>query len=64
MAFGFLNEKRVEGHLGGSVVERLPGAQGIIRGSCDQVPHRAPCEEPASPPACVSTSVSVCLMNK
>ena len=39
------------GHLGGSVVERLPLAQGMIPGSWDQVPHRAPCTESASPSA-------------
>ena len=50
------------GRLGGSVVERLPLAQVMIPGSQDRVPHQAPCREPASPPACVSASVS--LMNK
>ena len=30
------------GHLGGSVVERLPLAQGVILGSSDQVPHWVP----------------------
>ena len=29
-------------YVGGSVVERLPLAQGVILGSWDQVPHRAP----------------------
>ena len=48
------------GHLGGSVVEHLPLAQGVIPGSWDRVPHRAPCVEPASPSACVSAS----LLNK
>ena len=42
------------GHLGGSLVERLPLAQGVVLGSRDQVPHWAPCMEPASPSACVS----------
>ena len=42
------------GHLGGSVVERLPLAQVIIPGSWDQVPHQAPCRQPASPSASVS----------
>ena len=37
-----------QGHLGGSVVERLPSAQGVIPGSWDQVLHRAPHREPAS----------------
>ena len=44
-----------EGHLGLSVVECLPLAQGVFLGPWDQVPHRAPCKEPASPSACVST---------
>ena len=30
------------GHLGGSAVERLPSAQGVILGSWDWVPHRVP----------------------
>ena len=36
------------GHLGGSVVECLPSAQGVILGSWDQVPHPAPHKEPMS----------------
>ena len=56
------------GHLGGSVVEHLPSAQVVILGSWDQVPHRAPHTEPASPSACVSASPSLplplFLMNK
>ena len=53
-------------HLGGSVVERLPSAQGTILGSMDQVLHQALCEEPASPSDCVSASLSlsVSLINK
>ena len=42
------------GCLGSSVVEHLPSAQGVILESQDQVSHRAPCMEPASPSACVS----------
>ena len=42
------------GHLGGSVVEHLPSAQGVIPESRDGAPHQAPCEEPASPSLCVS----------
>ena len=57
-------EMNLSGHLGGSVVERLPSAQGLIPGSWDRVPHRAPCRKPASPSACVSASLSVSLMNK
>ena len=53
-------------NLGGSVVEHLPSAQGVILGSWDQVLHQAPCMEPASPSACVSASASfsLSLMNK
>ena len=47
------------GHLGGSVVERRPSAQGLIPGSWDRVLHRVPCMEPASPSACVSVSLCV-----
>ena len=47
------------GHLGGSVVEHLPWAPVVILGSWDQVPHRAPHREPASPSA-----LSLSLMNK
>ena len=44
----------------------LPSAQGMIPEFQDQVPHWAPCVEPASPSAYVSDSlsVSVSLMNK
>ena len=49
------------GHLGGSVVERLPSAQGMILESQDQAPHWAPCMEPASPSTCVSACVSASL---
>ena len=53
-----------KGHLGGSAVEHLPSAQGVILGSWDQVPHQTPCMEPASPSAYVSASLCVSLMNK
>ena len=43
-----------QGRLGGSEVKCLPSAQGVILESQDQVPHQAPCMEPASPSACVS----------
>ena len=36
----------------------LPSVQGVIP---DRVPHQAPCLEPASPSACVSASVCVCV---
>ena len=51
----------LKGSLGGSVVEYLPLAQGMILESWDGVPHQAPCMEPASPFACVSDSFSLCL---
>ena len=43
----------------GSVAERLPLVQDVIPQSQDQVPHRAPCMERASPSA--SISASLCL---
>ena len=53
------------GTLGGSAVEPLPSAQSVIPGSWDQVPHLAPCMEPASPPsAYVSAAFLVSLMNR
>ena len=53
------------GRLGGSVVGRLPSAQGVILESLDRVPHWAPCMEPvSSPSARVSASLSLSLMNK
>ena len=41
--------KATRGWTGGSVVERLSSAQGVIPGSWDGDPHRAPHREPASP---------------
>ena len=41
------------------MVECLPLAQGVILGSRDQVPHWAPCMEPASASACVCDSLCV-----
>ena len=52
------------GHLGGSVVERLPLAQGVILGSWDRVPYRDPLGELASASVCVSAFLCVSLMNK
>ena len=52
------------GHLGGSVVERLPLAQVMISGSWDQVLRRTPHRKPASPSDCVSASLCVSLMSK
>ena len=49
------------GPLGGSVVERLPSTQGVTPGSQDRVLHQVPRRKPASPSACVSASLSVCV---
>ena len=63
-----LAQRNFWGRLGGSAVEHLPLAQGVIPESLDRVPPRAPCMEPASPSAYVSASLSlslsVSLMNK
>ena len=48
-----------QGHLGGSVVERLPLPQVVILGSWDQVPHQVPQRASASLSACVSASFCV-----
>ena len=48
-----------QGHLGGSAIEHLPLAQGVILESQDRVPHQAPCMRPASLSACVSASLCV-----
>ena len=37
----------------------LPLAQDVVLETRDQVPHRAPCMEPAAPSACVSASLTV-----
>ena len=55
-----LGKKQLEGRLGGSVVKRLPSAQGVIPKSLDGVPHPPPCMEPASPSAYVSAPLSLC----
>ena len=53
------------GSLGGSTIECLPLAQGIILESWDRVPHWAPCVQLASPSAYVSAfSLCVSLMSK
>ena len=39
----------------------LPSAQGVILETRNQVPRRAPCMQPASPSACVSAFLSLCL---
>ena len=51
--------KKRPGRLGGSVVECLPLAQVLIVGALDRVPHPSPHEDPASPFACVSASLSL-----
>ena len=56
---GNLLEMQSQGHLGGSVIEHLPSAQGMILGSWDRDLHWAPCRKPVSPLACVSTSLCV-----
>ena len=48
---------KIQGRLGGSVVEHLPPAQAVTPGSWERVPHRAPHMEPASPSACVLASL-------
>ena len=48
-------EMVLKGHLGGSAVECLPSARGMIPRSWDPVPHGAPCLESA----CVSASLCV-----
>ena len=45
-------KKERKGHLGGSVVEHLPLAQGMVL-------HSTPNGEPASPSSCVSASLCV-----
>ena len=51
------------GRLGGSAVECLPSAQGVILKSQDRVPNWAPCMEPASPSA-MSLPLSVCVSHE
>ena len=46
------------------MAEPLPLAQGVIAGSRDGGPHRAAHREPASPSACVSASLSVCVSHE
>ena len=52
------------GHLGASVVERLPLTQVVIPRSQDWVPHRAPHREPAFSPLPLSLLLSMSLINK
>ena len=53
----FSQEIAIKGYLGGSVVEHLPSAQGVILEFQNRIPHRDPCREPASPSAYVSVSL-------
>ena len=48
--------------MGGSAIERLPIAQGVIPGSRDQVRHRAPYREPTS--ASVYVPASLCVSHE
>ena len=54
----------VGGSLGGSAVECLPSAQGVILETRDRVPRQAPCMEPVSPSACISASLCLSRVNK
>ena len=49
----------MRGSLGGSAVERLPKAQGVILESWVRILNQAPCRERASPSACVSAFLCV-----
>ena len=51
----------MQGSLGGAAGLVLPAAWGVILETRDRVPCWAPCMEPASPFACVSPSVCVCV---
>ena len=52
------------GRLGGLAVEHLPLAQGMILELWDGVPYWVSCMEPASPSACVSASLSLCISHE
>ena len=52
------------GSLGGSMVWRLPLAQGAGLESRDRVPHQAPGLESAYPSACVSASLCLYVYHK
>ena len=57
-------ETKPWGTPGGSVVEHVPSAQGVILGSQDRVPHQAPFGEPASHSMFLPLLLCVILMNK
>ena len=50
-----LKKKKKRGQPGWLSSLAPPSAQGLILETLDRVPRRAPCMEPASPSACVST---------
>ena len=58
---GFGNDSKIQGSLGGAAVWRLPLAQGAILETRDPVPCQVSYMEPASPSACVSASLFLCL---
>ena len=47
-------KEHLEGRLGGSAVEHLPSAQGVILEFQDRVPRQAPCTVAAPPSTYVS----------
>ena len=55
---------KFQGPLGGSVVESLPSAQGVILESWDRVLHWAPWKEPASPSMSLPVSLGLSWINK
>ena len=57
LVYGLSTTFKIEGRLGGSVVEHLPLAQVMILGSWDGVLNQAPCGEPAY--VCASVCVSI-----
>ena len=59
-----LRKHAIRGSLGGSAIESLPSAHGVILESRNRVPHWAPRTELSSPSAYVSVSLCVSLMNK
>ena len=64
LSMNVLKECYLLARLGGSVVEHLTLAQGMIPVSQDPVLNGALCRKPASPSAYVSASLSMSLMNK
>ena len=54
-------EDSSQGTPGDSVAECPPSTQGVTPGSQDRVLRRAPCMGPASPSACASAPLSLCL---